>query len=378
MSDFKIGLFYPTSTSVHFLSPLGKERNPDVYAAATHVEMARAAETAGLDYMFMADSWGGRGPVSTEQGLSDPMLLAPTLAAVLIAASEHIKIVTTLHQAWWHPLHIARIGGNLDALSGGRWAMNAVSGAGFAPELLESVSPIHDHDQLYEAAAESMDIVLQAWHDDGNVDYDGKHYQAHGRLVGPMPVQEPHPVIVSAGASTAGCEFAGRYASIAFMPGRTTADVIADRRAKIQDAAVRAGREDTDVKILLHASVLIADTQADAESLSAELEASVDMRAVYEYLGTVTRISTYDELFAKYTEDQLRDVGLTAGTTKIHGDAEHVARSIRELRESTGCDGLSLSFPLWGPDQVARFRRDVAPLLEDDGVWAPTLGPRTW
>ena len=189
---------------MNWLSPLCKELNPDVRSAKTHIAVAQAAERAGLDYMFCADAWGSRGAASTEFELCDPMLMGPILAGVLFGATEHIKVITTIHQLWLHPLQIARIGGNLDALSGGRWGMNAVSGVGFAPELVKSVSTIDNHDDYYASASESMEIVFQAWANDGNVDFSGKYYQARGRLVGPMPVQQPRPVIVSAVASERG------------------------------------------------------------------------------------------------------------------------------------------------------------------------------
>ena len=375
--DFRIGLFYPTSTSIHFLSPLAKERNPDVLAAATHARLIQAAERAGLDYAFAADAWGSRGPASTELELGDPMLFAPMLAGILIGASEHIKIITTMHQAMLHPLQIARMGANLDALSGGRWGMNAVSGAGFAPELMKSLAPVSDHDALYDAAAESMEIILQAWHNDGEVDFEGAHYQVKGRLVGPMPVQRPHPLIVSAGASPAGCEFAGKYASVIFIPGRASAEMIADRRGKVAAAAERAGSE-ADIRVLLHASIIVGDTQSEAEALGDELLASVDLRAAAELVSTVTRgITTYEEIFAHHSKEELRDLGLTAGTRRIYGDAAYVADQIQELRETTGCDGVSLSFPIWQPEQVERFGTMVGPLLQERGIWS-SAASRGW
>jgi FMNH2-dependent dimethyl sulfone monooxygenase len=375
--EFRIGLFYPSRNGLHFLSPLTLELNLDVLDPASHVSVMGAAERAGLDYVFLADGWGPGGPVSEELGIGDLWLFAPLLAGVLIGASEHIKIITTIHQAFLHPLVIARMGANLDALSGGRWGMNAVSGAGFAPDLIGSTSPTTDHDALYDAAAESMDIALQAWRNQGEVDYHGTYYQAKGRLVGPYPVQHPNPMIVSAGASTAGCEFAGKYASIVFIPGRASPEMIADRRAKIQDAAHRAGRTDTDIKILLHAGVIISDTQAEADALSQRMLDAVSLPAVHEYITRVTKITTYEEIYAQYTEDQLRDLGLTAGTLKMHGDAEHVADQIQELQQRTGCDGLSLSFPIWRPEQIERFGTEVAPILKQRGIWTPAP-ERNW
>jgi FMNH2-dependent dimethyl sulfone monooxygenase len=378
LGDFRLGLMYPTTPSVHLLSRDAAHANPPVLDVATHVEQMRVAEAAELDYVFLADAWGGRGPVSEELQLSDPMLFCPTLAGVLIGASRHIKIITTMHQAWLHPLTIMRMGANLDALSDGRWGMNAVSGHGYAAELVESVAPTKDHDALYDAASESMEIVLQGWMNGGEVDFSGRYYQATGRMVGPHPVQRPHPVIVSAGSSPRGCEFAGRYASVVFMPGRSSAEMIADRREKIRQAAERAGRGRLEVKILIHASVLVRDTMQEADERSAELRASVEPEAVAEYLaGVMPMITTLREIYDRYSPDELAEIGLTTSTVKLHGDPESVADGIQALKDTVGCDGITLSFPVWTTDEIDAFRTKVIPLLEARGVWS-SAATRGW
>jgi FMNH2-dependent dimethyl sulfone monooxygenase len=378
MPDFRIGLFYPSTTTMHCSSTLLKGRNPSVRDVVSHVAVARATEQAGMDYMFLAEAWGARGPASIEVESGDPWIIGPTLTGALVAVTQNIKIVTTMHQAWWHPLQIARLGASLDNLSGGRWGMNAVTGAGFAQELWESFNPSVDHDRMYESATESMEIVLQAWHNDGNVDFQGDHYQVKGRLVGPMPVQDPHPLIISAGSSAAGCEFAGRYASVSFIPGRTKADVIEQRREQVREASKRAGRETDKIKVYLHASVIIGEDEEDAQRLSDELLATIDLRSAYEMVGTTGKTSnTYDDLFKDHTEAELAQIGLAHGTMKLHGSPEQVAQGIATLQRETGCDGLSLSFVYWSPEHIERFGARVAPLLEEMDVWSPAVN-RNW
>jgi len=369
--DFKIGLFYPNSSSIHLLSTRAKELNPDPLSLQAHQDLVRAAERAGLDYVFLADAWGSRGPRSSELGLTDPAVFPPLLATALFAATTHIKVVTTIHLMWLHPVQVVRIGANLDALSGGRWGMNAVTGAGFNERLVRAVNDVTDHDERYRAAAEAMEIAIQGWRDGGRLDFEGEFYRVAGALVGPKAVQRPHPHVVSAGASEAGRAFAARYAQTVFLPGRATPQMVTERVGQIRGLAADAGRDADAINAIIHASVIVRDSQAEAEELAHELRESVDVTAVQEYLTEVRVITTYDDMLGKFSPDQIKDLGLTAGTAAFHGSPEHVADRIASLREEMGTDGVSLSFPIWHPEEIDRFGRSVVPLLERRGVWTP-------
>jgi FMNH2-dependent dimethyl sulfone monooxygenase len=300
------------------------------------------------------------------------------MSSLLIGVTEDIPIVTTMHHAWLHPLQIARFGADLQAMSGGRWGLNCVAGAGFAPDLLNSWAPQPGHDKQYAAASESMEIVLQAWRNDGEVDFEGEYFRAKGRLVGPSPGEGNLPLIVSAGSSPAGCEFAGRYASAVFIPGGAEPPQIADRCERIRSAANEAGRDDADdIVILLHGSVLVGETRAEAEVLTEELLDSVDVRSVVEMVSLVgSQTATMEEVYSRYKDEQLRELGTTGGA-RLWGDPEQVAEQIRDLRDRTGCDGVSLSFPIWQPEMIARFGEKVGPVLEEMGVWSPRSTARS-
>jgi alkanesulfonate monooxygenase SsuD/methylene tetrahydromethanopterin reductase-like flavin-dependent oxidoreductase (luciferase family) len=154
--------------------------------------------------------------------------------------------------------------------------------------------------------------------------------------------------------------------------------MIADRREKIRQAAERAGRGPLEVKILVHASVLVRDTMEEAEERSAELRESVEPEAVAEYLaGVMPMITTLREIYDRYSPDELAEIGLTASTVKIHGDPENVADEIQSLKETAGCDGITLSFPVWAPDEIDAFRTTVIPLLEARGIWS-SARTRAW
>lgn len=365
----RIGLFYPNARTIHALAPAVVAANPDVLALDTHVAVAQSCERGGLDYLFMADAWGPYGPSTAAMGMQNPMLLPPILAAALFHAVRHIRFITTIHTSWFHPLQLVRIGAALDQLSGGRWGINIVSGSGFA-EAMEGAPPAAlDHDQRYRQAAETLEIVTRHW-SAGRVDFDGDHYALHGGLVGPATVQQPRPLIVSAGASAAGRDFAGRYADYIFMPGRTPRDECLSRLREIRTIAAAAGRGEDAVRMQMHASVIVRESAAEAAEASESLAAAVDLEAVAEYLNAVRgNISTYDDIYRQLGELQLREIGSVSGARKIHGDADNVADQIAALAAEFGCEGLAVSLPVWTPEEIERFCALVLPRLERRGLW---------
>jgi len=367
--SLRLGLFYPNAKAIHTISAEVAGRNPDVLDIKEHIAVAQTCERIGLDYLFMADAWGAYGPRTSEFGLQDPMLLPAVLAAALMGVTEKIRFITTLHTSWFEPLQWVRMGGSLDQLSKGRWGMNIVSGSGFAEQVVGGSTPL-PHDARYARACEFVEVLTQAW-TKGRVDFDGEHFKIHGSIVGPAPVQLPRPMIVSAGASDAGRDFAGRYADCIFMPGRTPRDELQKRVSDIRRIAAEAGRPPDSIKVQMHASVALRNTRAEAAEYSEWIAQSVDLAAVGEYLNAVrANISTYDDIYRSLGELQMRAIGSVSGARKIHGDPMEVADQISELVRDFHCDGIAISLPVWQPEEIERFGDKVLPILEERGLWA--------
>lgn len=369
----RLGLFHPNARSIHTMAPDVLAASSDPLSMDDHVLLAQTAEKIGLDYLFMADAWGPYGPQATAMGSGDPILLSPLLAATLIPVTSHIGLITTVHTSWFGPLPVARIGAAIDQLSCGRWGLNLVAGAGMAEELLEAQESLQaapsGHDGRYERAAEFVAVLLQAWSGE-RIDFAGKHFRLQGDFVGPRTAQRPHPLLVSAGASDAGREFAGRHADYVFMPGRTPRDECRRRIADIRAIAAREGRGEDAVKLQMHASVLVRETAAEARAASEEVAAGVELTAVVEYLQTVrSNISTYDDIYSSLGTLEMRQIGSVAGARKIHGDPGAVADGLECLSRDFGCDGVALTFPWWTADEVQRFGDLVLPELKRRGLW---------
>ena len=367
--SIRLGYFYPNARSVHALSGAVAAQNGEMGDLQNHVAMARAAEEVGFDYLFMMDSWAPFGPETAAGEVMNPMLVAPILAAAMFSAASYIRFITTIHTSWFHPLQIARIGSALDTLSGGRWGMNVVSGDGFAPKIKGAPPNELDHDSRYDRAAETIEILIQAW-STGRVNFAGEHFTIAGEMIGPRTVQQPRPFLVGAGASGAGVRFSGQFADMVFMPGRTPLEGCRKRIGAIQDAAAEYGRPAGSVKMQMHASVVVRETAAEAAEFSRWLEEAVDLPMVAEYLNTVRgSISTYDDIYAQMGDLEMRKIGSVSGARRLHGDANQVADEIDELVADFGCDGIAVTLPVWSPDEIRRFGTLLLPELEDRGVW---------
>lgn len=367
--SMRVGLFYPNSSSVHVLSPEVIGKTPDLLDFQTHSDLAQAAERAGFDYAFMADGWGSMGPSARSAAYMDPILLSPLLAVHVLAATKRLRCITTIHTSWFHPLAVARMGGTLDALSKGRWGINIVTGSGFGEKLDKHMFTEVSSEERYARAGEAIEILMRSW-SDREIDFHGKYFDIDGRLVGPKSSQNPRPLIVSAGASDAGREFAGRYADYIFLPGRTPMEELKKRVADIRRIAAESGRKPNDVKLQVHASVVVRETKAEAKEYSDWIAETVDLKLVAEYLNSVrTSISTYDDIYRSLGELQMRQVGSVAGARKIHGDADEVATHIEMLHRDFGCDGIAVSFPIWSLEELNLFSELVLPRLKEKGIW---------
>lgn len=373
----RIGIFYPNTPALHVTSPQVRAENPDAMDFRAHAEVARACEEIGLDFIFMPDRWSPYGPACTAAGFQDPIIHAPLLAASMAAVTREIGIVTTMHTTYHHPVHVARIGANLDALTKGRWGLNIVTGFTSNEGDLFGLDEI-PHDERYAMADEFLDAVRALWRG-GPVDFRGKWFSFHGRLSGPGPLQE-NPLIVNAGSSPAGRAFAARHADWIFMVGRNEAEV----QEKMADAHARtaaSGRAAGSVRLMLDLNVILADTDEQAAEEAARVRASVDVDAAREYMvGLLGGMEAYRNIFRDSDElATLTHLGSGAAAVRGHGSAETIAAQIVHLHRDYGCKGLALSFNHWRPEDIRAFGGSVLPLLEDAGVWqSPFKRQRTW
>jgi alkanesulfonate monooxygenase SsuD/methylene tetrahydromethanopterin reductase-like flavin-dependent oxidoreductase (luciferase family) len=370
--QLRLAAFYPSAPYTYVLTPALHDRVPDVLDAAAHRAFVETAERTGFDFVFAAESYATFGERCKELKLSSPQLSAQVAGTYAAACTTRLGIVTTMQLMYMNPIVIARVGATLDVLSGGRWGLNMVSGASMAEGLVPEPARSLSHDERYELAEESMDIICRLWSGE-RLEHDGKYFQVSGELIHPLPVQKPRPAIVSAGSSGAGLGLAARFADVLFVPSSARSQIGAIR-AKLDDAVIAAGRAPEDVKMQTNLMMILRDTDEEAQEFMSFIRETVDLDAVREYIATISGLSwTYRDLTrpeVDRTEEELRTIGSGQNTARIVGSPETVANELISLHEA-GIRGIAINFVLWNPSELQRFSDTVMPLLREAGIWSP-------
>ncbi|MDX6204758.1 MAG: hypothetical protein QOE76_1426 [Frankiales bacterium] len=255
-----------------------------------YVEIARTAERGKLDSLFLADGVALFGNVKyNAHSPFEPLTLLSALAAV----TSRVGLISTASTTYNEPYHLARKFASLDHLSGGRAGWNIVTSAGQDEARNFNLDKRPDHELRYERATEFVELVQNlwdSWEDEAllvdraagvfadtdrihTVDHVGKHFQVRGPLNTSRPVQG-HPLIVQAGSSETGKEYAARFAEAVFTAQQT----FEDGKAFYDDVKARVGhhgRSPDQIKILPGISPVIGRTEQEARQREAELNALI-------------------------------------------------------------------------------------------------------
>jgi FMN-dependent oxidoreductase (nitrilotriacetate monooxygenase family) len=314
-----------------------------------YAKIAQTAERGKLDSLFLADGVALWGNVKyNSHSRFEPLTLLSALAAV----TEHIGLIATASTTYNEPYHLSRKFASLDHLSGGRAGWNIVTSAGNAEAQNFNRESRPDHELRYERATEFIEVAKKlwdSWDDDAavidkasgiyadpdlihSIDHVGTHFQVAGPLNTPRPVQG-YPLIVQAGSSETGKDYAARYAEAVFTAQQT----FADGKAFYDDVKgrlARYGRNPDEIKILPGISPIIGATEADA----AEREAQLNSLITPEY-GVRQLSNLLDHDISQYPLDgPLPDVGsYTEGSQSrfdlVTGLARRENLTIRQLIE---------------------------------------------
>jgi FMN-dependent oxidoreductase (nitrilotriacetate monooxygenase family) len=256
-----------------------------------YAKIAQTAERGKLDSLFLADGVALWGNVKrNSHSRFEPLTLLSALAAV----TDRIGLIGTASTTYNEPYHLARKFASLDHLSGGRAGWNIVTSAGQDEARNFNRDARPDHELRYERATEFVELTRKlwdSWEDDAlqidkfsgvfadidkihTLDHVGTHFQVRGPLNTPRPVQG-HPLLVQAGSSETGKEYAARFAEAVFTAQQTFEDGKAfydDVRARLS----RYGRTPEQIKILPGISPIIGRTEEEAHEAEALLNSLIN------------------------------------------------------------------------------------------------------
>jgi FMN-dependent oxidoreductase (nitrilotriacetate monooxygenase family) len=370
-------------------------------AFSTFRHVAQTAERGRFDYFFLAEGLALRaraGEVFDHDIAGRPDTL-PVLAA-LAAVTEHIGLVGTLNATFNEPYELARQIASLDHLSGGRAGWNVVTsfdaftGANFrrggflphadryvrAEETVATIRELWDSWAQDAIVADRASGVFLREADAGAFAHHGSQFDIEGRFTVPRSPQG-RPVIVQAGVSPQGRDFAASSADAIFSPYSTLAEGKAFY-ADIKERAARFGRGPDEIKILPASGFVLGDTRAEAEEKARHiLERQLSDRTIQ-----VTFEQVWNRDLSSYDPDgPLPDIepdpqapAIIQGRAFIFQDRFETVRGWRELAEARGLTLRGLAREIAGrvgyvgtPEQVAQQLDDF---VQEDGADGVVLG----
>lgn len=373
-------------------------------------ETARIAEQGKLDFLFVAD-----GLYINEKSIPhflnrfEPLTVLSALASV----TRHLGLVGTLSTSYSEPFTVARQFASLDHLSHGRAGWNVVTSPleGSAKNFSREKHP--DHALRYRIADEYLDVVKglwNSWEEDAfirdkasgqffdpaklhTLNHHGDFFQVAGPLnIGRTP--QGRPIIFQAGASEDGKKLAARHADAIFTHHETLAEAQAFYR-DVKQQLEQHGRRHDELHIFQGVSVIVGDSEADAEEQYQTTAALVSINDALNYLGRYFEHhdfsqypldepfpeigglgqnsfrSTTDEIKRNARERQLtlRQVALESASPRprFSGTAEQVADGLQAWFEHRAADGFIIQGGT--PDTFPRFVEKVVPILQARGLF---------
>ncbi|MFD1815272.1 NtaA/DmoA family FMN-dependent monooxygenase [Rhodococcus gannanensis] len=403
--------------------------DPVAYLDVDHfVRLARIAEDAKIDAVFLGDGPALRGEIEEAPGTGlDPLILLGHVAAV----TENLGVVITSSTTYNSPYNLARRFQALDHVTKGRAAVNIVT-TGTPAAAANFGLPDHpDKVTRYRRAWEFLDVVTGLWDSWGpdwlvadkesgryadveqirRIDHDGEFFSVAGPLPVP-PGPQGRPVLVQAGGSEGGLKLAGDFADVVFTVSQTRSGAVEFRNG-IRARAAAAGRQPDHVKISLGVVVLVAATEEEArtraealyatlpvERLSAALLASLGLPegsvgpdepisasdlpetipAGAFSTGFATAVRRLIEEGPRTPRELVAQSAGGSGHRLLVGSAEQVADDLQSWFEAGAADGFTV-MPAETAVDLENFTSLVVPILQERGLFqreydAPTLRGR--
>ncbi|MFZ2526473.1 MAG: LLM class flavin-dependent oxidoreductase [Rhodococcus sp. (in: high G+C Gram-positive bacteria)] len=376
-------------------------------------ELAQIAERGKLDSVFFADGLAvGPRVEHNTQAIFEPVTLLSAMAVV----TEHVGLIATASTGYNEPFNLARKFASLDHISGGRAGWNIVTSGGADEARNFGYDDTPDHAGRYDRAAEFVDVAVSlwdSWEDDAieldeatgrfadpgkvhTVDHDGERFTVRGPLNSPRSPQG-RPVLVQAGSSESGKDFAARYAEAVFTAQRTLAEgqsFYRDLKARV----VKAGRDPRSLKVLPGIVPFIGASEDEAKALEREFTELISPAYSLRQLSTMLGLDLTEHALdaplpplppiehiqgnkSRYqlVKDLAENEGLTVrqligklgggrGHRTFAGTAEQVADNLQLWFEQDAADGFNV-MPPYLPGGLEDFTTRVVPILQERGLF---------
>ncbi|MFJ4295686.1 NtaA/DmoA family FMN-dependent monooxygenase [Curtobacterium sp. NPDC089689] len=402
------------------------DRAESQIAFSSFERFARSAERGLFDYLFLAEGLRLRerkGVIHDLDVVGRPHTLA--VLAALAGVTEHIGLVGTLQTTFNEPVELAKQLATLDHLTDGRVGWNVVTSSDAFHGANFRRGGFLDHADRYTRAAEFVEVAQQLWQSwdadavvadpargifaERSHIRDIEHHGTHFNVVGTFPVPaspQGHPVIVQAGESEDGREFAAAHAEVIFSL-YAEFDAAKQFYDDITRRLHRRGRSKDELLILPASTFVLGDSDEEAnENARSVRRAQVSPATAIAFLEDVWNrdLSGYDvdgplptidpdydapDLLrgkARHTRDvpalvqswrdlaaaerlSIRDLVIRVSTRGgFVGTPQHIATEIDRYVQERAVDGFVV-VPHTNPYGLDEFVDRVVPLLQERGIY---------
>jgi FMN-dependent oxidoreductase (nitrilotriacetate monooxygenase family) len=389
--------------------------NPaDMLDIGYYQRLAKQAEAAKLDAVFIADALAINAHIA--HGPFNNFFEPFTLLAAVAAVTSRIGVIGTASTTYDEPYDIARKFASLDRLSGGRAGWNIVT-SGNERAAQNFGLPAHPaHSERYARATEFVEVAQKLWEswEDGalladraggrftdrarihDINHDGKFFKVQGPLDFPGPPQG-HPVLVQAGSSEDGKEFAARFAEAIYTAQNNLDDAQAFY-ADVKGRMASHGRTPDQLCILPGLAPIIGRTTTEAKEREQELNEYIlpqyglhqlsqnlnvdlfsypldgplpELPPITSINGGKSRYQVFVDMARRgnLTIRQLiHQIAFGRGHDTFAGTPEEIVDHMEDWFSSSACDGFNLLPPNL-PGDFAAFTEHVLPVLNRRGLF---------
>ena len=416
---------YPASWRHH--QSAGDFLTPDYYQ-----RIARALEDGKFhlgffdDRLDLPDIYGADHKEAVKNGIRVVKMDPVPILATMAMSTKNLGLAATISTTYYNAFHIARTMMTLDHMTGGRAGWNVVTSLNDSEAFNMGAAGTIEHDRRYDRADELMTNIIDmwgAWDSDAilfdkengvfadpekvrSYDFQGEWFQTRGTFTVP-PSPQGHPVIVQAGQSGRGRQFACEWGEVIFTIQNNVERGVQVRN-EMREEAAQQGRDPDTIAICPAVYVTTGETQAIAEDKYAyvnNLAKPIDgLTLLSEVLNFDFATKGYDEPFTDEelgsinglrgildkvvrlsgkSNPTLKDFVDHSGRGTVHeaphivGDPKQVADELEKWFTEGAADGFVL-FASHTPGAYEEFSRYVVPELQRRGIYhddyaGPTL-----
>ena len=324
------------------------------------LELARISEEMEFEALVPIGRWRGFGGVTNFNG---PGFECFSWAAGIGASTRYSGIFATSHVPTIHPMMAAKQATTIDHITGGRFALNLVTGWP-RPEIEMLGFPLMEHDDRYECGREWLEILKRLWTAEEEFDYEGRFYNIKKGYLQPKPIQRPFPAVMNAGGSDKGQHFAAKYCDMVYVVfGSHDFD---DCKAKVDAYRTLARKEyGREIQVWSYAYVVQGETEREAKNYFDEyVNQKGDWEAVTNLVDTM--IANAKTLPSEVLTEMKKHFIAGWGGYPLIGTKEQIVDGLVTMSKM-GLDGTLLNWPRYIDDQ-RWFQKHVYPLVQQAGL----------